>query len=306
MAKSRKSSRYKIAPPSKGSAKKKTPKASRGVVAVKNVDATDVIKVPSSKITVGKAAPCSVVRIRVGTPQYSPVQLLDRYAESAEFRKCVDTGKYVFAEGRMVLRSPDCIEVAAGRISIKDSIRSKLEDYCIHVERSRRYRSGVMPKKRSGVRYKMHARPGGFIVEIKNAGKFSEVSVKDWTRLIATGGGGNLPYDFGDALKLLMEEREITVEQLAETSGLSEKTISRLRSGENKPSLPTVIAICIGLSLDPFIAEQLVNIAGYSLGGKKADRAFKLILGVAYSITIFDANDFLKKMGLPILNKNRE
>ena len=152
----------------------------------------------------------------------------------------------------------------------------------------------------------MHARPGGFTVEIKNAGKFSEVSVKDWTRLIATGGGGNLPYDFGNALKLLMEEREITVEQLAETSGLSEKTISRLRSGENKPSLPTVIAICIGLSLDPFIAEQLVNIAGYSLGGKKADRAFKLILGVAYSITVFDANDFLKKMGLPILNKNRE
>lgn len=92
-------------------------------------------------------------------------------------------------------------------------------------------------------------RLGGFTIEIKNAGKFSEVSVKDWTRLFATGGGGNLPYDFGDALKLLMEEREITVEQLAETSGLSEKTISRLRSGENKPSLPTVIAICIGLSL---------------------------------------------------------
>lgn len=39
-------------------------------------------------------------------------------------------------------------------------------------------------------------------------------------------------------MKLLMEDREITVEQLAETSGLSEKTISRLRSGENKPPLP--------------------------------------------------------------------
>ena len=306
MAKSRKSNRYKIAPPSKGSAKKKTPKTSRGGVSVKTVDAVEVSKVPGDRLFVGKAAPHSAVRIRVGIPQYSPVQLLDRYAESSEFRKCVDTGKYVFAEGRMVLRSPDCIEVDAGRITIKDSIRSKLEDYCIHTERTRKHRTGVVYRRRPGAHYRMHARPGGFTVEIKNAGKFSEVSVKDWTRLIATGGGGNLPYDFGNALKLLMEEREITVEQLAETSGLSEKTISRLRSGENKPSLPTVIAICIGLSLDPFIAEQLVNIAGYSLGGKKADRAFKLILGVAYSITVFDANDFLKKMGLPILNKNRE
>lgn len=303
MAKGRKNSRYKIAPPSKESAKKTTPKILGSRVAIKTVDATGVIKAP---VTVGKSAPCSTIRIRVGIPQYSPVQLLDKYAESAEFRKCVDTGKYVFAEGHMVLRSPDCIEVTAGRISIKDSIRSKLKDYCIHVERSRKYRTGVVYRKRPGIHYRMHARPDGFTVEIKNAGKFSEVSVKDWTRLIATGSGGNLPYDFGDALKLLMEEREITVEQLAETSDLSEKTISRLRSGENKPSLPTVIAICIGLSLDPFIAEQLVNIAGYSLGGKKADRAFKLILGVAYSITIFDANDFLKKMGLPILNKNRE
>lgn len=306
MAKSRKSSRYKIAPSSKGSVKKKRPKATRGGVAVKTVDVVEVSKVPGVRIVVGKAAPRSAVRVRVGIPQYSPVQLLDRYAESAEFRKCVDTGRYVFAEGHMVLRSPDCIEVTAGRISIKDSIRSKLEDYCIHIERSRKQRTGVVYRKHPGAHYKMHARPGGFTVEIKNAGKFSEVSVKDWTRLIATGGGGNLPYDFGDALKLLMEEREITVEQLAETSGLSEKTISRLRSGENKPALPTVIAICIGLSLDPFIAEQLVNIAGYSLGGKKADRAFKLILGIAYSITIFDANNFLKKMGLPILNKNRE
>lgn len=305
MAKGRKSSRYKIAPPSKGSVKKKTPKATRDRVAVKSKDAVEVIKAPGAKITVGKTDPHSAVRVRVGIPQYSPVQLLDRYAESAEFRKCVDTGKYVFAEGRMVLRSPDCIEVAAGRITIKGSIRSKLEDYCIHVERSRKYRTGVMPRRSPYVRYSMR-RSGGFTVEIKNAGKFSEVSVKDWTKLIATGGGGNLPYDFGDALKLLMEEREITVEQLAETSSLSEKTISRLRSGANQPSLPTVIAICIGLSLDPFIAEQLVSIAGYSLGGKKADRAFKLILGVAYSITIFDANDFLKKMGLPILNKNRE
>ena len=306
MAKSRKSSRYKIAPSSRGSVKKKRPKATRDGVAVKTVDVVEVSKVPGVRIVVGKAAPRSSVRVRVGIPQYSPVQLLDRYAESAEFRKCVDTGRYVFAEGHMVLRSPDCIEVTAGRISIKDSIRSKLEDYCIHIERSRKQRTGVVYRKHPGAHYKMHARPGGFTVEIKNAGKFSEVSVKDWTRLIATGGGGNLPYDFGDALKLLMEEREITVEQLAETSGLSEKTISRLRSGENKPALPTVIAICIGLSLDPFIAEQLVNIAGYSLGGKKADRAFKLILGIAYSITIFDANNFLKKMGLPILNKNRE
>ena len=57
MAKSRKSNRYKIAPPSKGSAKKKTPKTSRGGVAVKTVDAVEVSKVPGDRLFVGKAAP---------------------------------------------------------------------------------------------------------------------------------------------------------------------------------------------------------------------------------------------------------
>ena len=306
MAKSRKSSRYKIAPPSKGSAKKKTPKASRSRVAVKTVDAVEVSKVPGVKIDVGKTTPHPAVRIRVGIPKYSPVQLLDRYAESVEFRKCVDTGRYVFAEGRMVLRSPDCIEVTAGRISIKDSIRNQLEDYCIHIEQSQRLRSGTVPKLRPGVLYRMRSRYGGFIQKVKNARKISEVSVEDWTNLISTGGGGNLPYDFGAALILLMDERRITVEQLAETSGLSEKTISRLRSGGNNPSLPTVIAICIGLSLDNYMGEQLVNVAGYSLGGRAVDRAYSFLLGMACFITVLEANEFLKKMGFSALTKNRE
>ncbi len=177
MAKSRKSSRYKIVPPSKGSAKRKTSKASRGRVAVKTVDTVEVSKVPGVKIVVGKTAPHPAVRIRVGIPQYSPVQLLDRYAESVEFRKCVDTGRYVFAEGRMVLRSPDCIEVAAGRISIKDSIRSKLDDYCIHTERSRKYRTGVVPRRNPHVRYSIR-RSGGALLKSRMPESFQRCPSK--------------------------------------------------------------------------------------------------------------------------------
>ena len=304
MANKRKNSSHKTASPYKQAVKKNSKMIVEGIKTVKATDATNVIKASGVVVEVKKVNPRPAIRQGVRVPQFSPIELLDEYAKSSDFRKCVDSGKYVFANGYMVLRSLKCIEILDGKIAVKNSIRDNLEDFCVHHILTMKGRQGVMPKQRPGVAYRLKSRK--FTTKIKNAKKFSDISADDWTLLIATGGGDNLPYDFGVALTQLMEERAVTIEQLAEVSWLSEKTISRLRSGANNPTLPTVIAICIGLSLDPFIGEQLVNLAGYSLGGKKADRAYKLLLGVAYSITMSDANEFLEKMDLPILTKSRE
>jgi len=55
------------------------------------------------------------------------------------------------------------------------------------------------------------------------------------------------PLNFGEALKLLMKyPPRTTVEQLAEISGLSDKTIQRMRNGDSA-AVQSIVAICIGL-----------------------------------------------------------
>jgi transcriptional regulator with XRE-family HTH domain len=119
-------------------------------------------------------------------------------------------------------------------------------------------------------------------------------------------GGGPLPPEFPDALSYLMEERHMTDEGLAALTCLSSKTIWRLRNGKNEPKCPTVIALCIGLSLDPYTGKSLVEIARIHLGGGRVDRLYQVLLGVAYGITIYEANAFMKESGCPPLTANED
>ena len=58
---------------------------------------------------------------------------------------------------------------------------------------------------------------------------------------------------------------EISEEELAEKSRLSDRTIRRLRTQDdyNIP-LKTVVAICIGMHLPPLVSRHLIDSAGLS------------------------------------------
>ena len=82
----------------------------------------------------------------------------------------------------------------------------------------------------------------------------------------------SLPATFHQSLIELMKWRGITNEQLAEKSLLNPKTIQRMRTDPDQRSdLETIIAICIGLQLPPYISNSLIGKAGLKLRvGKKA------------------------------------
>ena len=54
-----------------------------------------------------------------------------------------------------------------------------------------------------------------------------------------------LPYSFAEAFDALIKKRGTTNEKLAELSGFSSKTISRLRNKDTKPEPSSVVAVCI-------------------------------------------------------------
>ena len=84
---------------------------------------------------------------------------------------------------------------------------------------------------------------------------------------------------FGETLEYHRNRKNhITLEQLAERSGLSVTTIKNYRSGKSVPPIENVMAVCIGLNLPKAYSLHLLKTCSYTLGDSPRDRAFRLCL----------------------------
>ena len=70
---------------------------------------------------------------------------------------------------------------------------------------------------------------------------------------------------FGEALKLLMNDRDMTVEQMESESGLSVSTVKRLRAGQDA-SVEQIVAISVALHLPPPVSGDLLRTEYYKEG----------------------------------------
>lgn len=112
------------------------------------------------------------------------------------------------------------------------------------------------------------------------------------------------PLSLGDALKVLMKyPPKTTVEQLAESSGLSDKTIQRMRNGE-AVVIQSIIAMCIGLYLHPDISTEMLQKLGYTLGPVvEIHMIYKTLLCNCNTMTIEECNELLTNADFEPLTK---
>lgn len=112
--------------------------------------------------------------------------------------------------------------------------------------------------------------------------------------------------NLSETLKTLMKWRHVTVEQLAEASGMSEKTIQRLRKDppEIEATFESLIQLCIGLHLPPMISDHVLHIAGKSYTDKDAHMAYQLLLASCYDYSIEECDILLKGQGFPPLGNS--
>ena len=293
------------------------------------------------------------VRITQNAPTYNfdGLGFIDKYFYSESFRNIVDSGKYIFLDGKIVLKSKSCLQLSDDGLHIYLPKNDDLTAYCSNLHRSA---SGVSigkparAKIGNSTRFNKRGRawnfhpldtdfpgvkitdPRGKVIVVghgthqryshsigvfrlakswresfEEAKKIS--SLKDITTsnlFLFMGGGQEPPHNFADALIFFMEERNVTVECLAEETGLSEKTIQRLRnSSGGRPDLKTVIAICVGLHLDAYSGDTLLHLAGYILTNKKCDKMYRLFINFAFKETVFECNNALIRCGLkPLTN----
>ena len=108
-----------------------------------------------------------------------------------------------------------------------------------------------------------------------------------------------MPSSFNKALVFLMKEYNCTEEALSEFSTLSVRLIAKLRNEERSYyPLDYLVALCVGMKLEPPVSEALMLRAGYDLRLMPQNFIYQFILSCKYTNTIDEIQKFLKSRKL--------
>lgn len=116
-----------------------------------------------------------------------------------------------------------------------------------------------------------------------------------------------LPGKFGATLAYHMNKLHLTNEALAGQCLINEDTIRKYRNGSNKskPTIQTVVALCVGLRLPLPFSLDLVHKAGHNFTGEPSDIAYLTILSTMTGSSIYDCNALLRNAGVPPIAKEK-
>ena len=114
---------------------------------------------------------------------------------------------------------------------------------------------------------------------------------------------------FHEIVKEIMKDRNLTIEQLVDKSGLATQTVHRLRSGKTKnnkgveveyfPYLNTIISFAIACDLDMLMTITLLDSLGYGFR-----RTYDVHYAYCYLIvncrgkSISECNEVLEQLGI--------
>lgn len=102
---------------------------------------------------------------------------------------------------------------------------------------------------------------------------------------------------FVEALKLLMNDRDMSVEKMESESGLSVSTVKRLRAGQ-EASAEQVVAISVALRLPPMVSSDLLRMCGITLDfNNQRNTVYQMILTGHYKDGIEKVNVYLAACG---------
>ena len=255
-----------------------------------------------------------------GTYVIDPASAAKLYRDSPGFRALMDTGRFVYADGHVVLReSAELHRDSKGYTLLGPWANAHMDQVALRFSReyiSRReryvYSLGRLNNEELLRRaYSlMDAAPARLAAKAASGGSSASgpapESLKDvaWKMI---GWVRDMPGSFHEALTYLMEKEQKTLDQLAAESMVSRRTLCRLRQAERDRYNPhQVVALCIALHLPPFVSEALAERAG--LDFKKSDKYlhFRMILDFLYDETVENVQKTLKKSGLPLLKLKGE
>ena len=218
--------------------------------------------------------------------------LFEEYETNPAFREMLDSGHYVFADGHLCLNDERFVENTAQGLRLTFWANAHVDQCCLRfitVYESVGLSDYCFGCLNSDEEYNRHY--------ISFAEDVSDLSAKErlahMNRVLAA-----LPDSFPEALDFLMRSARVTTEQLVERCGLSESTITRLRTKESDNyKLDQIIVLCVALHLPPWLSGEMLNKAGLTLRHTKQHRAYRLILDCLFMDSLEEVQSFLVESG---------
>ena len=226
----------------------------------------------------------------------SPKEIMEEYVRNEAFRKIIDTGHYVYADGHICINDSEYVTLQENKLRLTKWANAHVDQCCLrfvrtyHRDKQTHY---VFGQLNSDEEY--NGRSLAYSVEngakdiLKQAMEISAVLQE-------------LPGSFSGTLKAHMARLNVTRGKLAEESMLSDSTIKRMRTGDRDLQLDYVIAICIGLHLQPEYSFDLIEKAGFRLRSTPEHLIYRSILQTMYREKLSTIQKLLKDSGCSELN----
>lgn len=226
----------------------------------------------------------------------SPKEMLEEYVRNEAFRKIIDTGHYVYADGHICINDSEYVTLQGNKLRLTKWANAHVDQCCLrfvrtyHRDKQTHY---VFGQLNSDEEY--NGRSLAYSVE--NGAKDILKQAREISAVLQ-----ELPGSFSGTLKAHMARLNVTRGKLAEESMLSDSTIKRMRTGDRDLQLDYVIAICIGLHLQPEYSFDLIEKAGLRLRSTPEHLIYRSILQTMYREKLSTIQKLLKDSGCSELN----
>lgn len=221
------------------------------------------------------------------------------YRTDAAFRTLLANGAYVWADGHLCRNDPRYIRSSGSGCKLTPWANAHVDRCCMRFievyERSglADYSFGTLNSDES---YNRH------YLEFVSSKQDGQSQLTEMHRILTA-----LPPAFPEALTYLMRQARVTIEQLEEKTGISARTISRLRTEERREyTLDQVIAICVALHLPTWLSRELLQRAGLLLRKTRQHLAYQCVLDCMFMDEVEDVQRFLLSCGLEKLKPGKE
>lgn len=218
--------------------------------------------------------------------------LFEEYESNPVFRERIDSGHYVYVDGHVCLNDERYVMVTPQGLRLTPWANAHVDQCCL------RFISVYEPCGlsdycfgclNSDEEYNRH-----YISFAEDVSELSAMErLEHMNRVLKA-----LPDSFPEAMDYLMRSSKVTTEQLVERTGLSESTITRLRTKESDNyKMDQVIILCVALHLPPWLSSEMLYKAGLMLRRTKQHRAYRLILDCMFMDSVEMVQSFLVSTG---------
>lgn len=240
----------------------------------------------------------------------SSADLFKAYCLNKDFRKAIDTGRFVYIEGHVCLDNEKYIVRSDEQIKLTQYALSHIDECCFVFDKGYSYESKYQGQKYyTQMMYKTPEQP--------NAQEYSfELNAHNKILLSQIQGASKsanamrlYPGAFSETLVQFMKERKLSNKKLADASLVGERTIQRLRNDEEYPTtVQTVLGLCYGLKLSVPEAEMLVGKTDFNIKPTNPQNyAYRCALSACAENSIYEINEMLEACGyIPFGSSNLE